>query len=598
MTPRMTRPTPTRLPRGVAPAVQRQRAPWRLALLVVALAAGALYAGRSYLIGRSLAWQATRGLAALAEADSPTRVRAALDRWEHETRAFWEPRRPEFIAHLFTRYPLEDRRVRLLLTRVSGADYGPRRADWQRWYDAYRRGLAGDPPQVPRREAVTLQLAWRAPVGLTAWFTTILPLDGQIYVASLGAAFDDVEDSADGIVRVDGATGEAGWLFNPPPVYRGPRDVIGLAAGEECLFVACYNGAVFCVDAAGQSCWHVHVSDPIVAPPLSIDINRDGTADVVVATRAGRVIALSGKQGKTIWVAGVARPTAGQNMLGATLAVGNVLGQADAELVVTMPPGDVEVLALQNGRSLWRHTLGAGSVAGALCRAELPTPGPPVYLADRAASVWSLAGAGRTLEAIRAHALAVHRDETLVAGLRTLSVAASADGAAGNPAGLLLACVTGEYGSGQGAVSALLPEAEYWRLPLSGAIWGTPAVADLNRDGQPDIVVATIEDTAGGVLGGALVVVSSGGHLVQRVAFDAPIECSPVVADVDGDSRLEVLVADQSGYLYCFKTEGYGPVEWGLFGGDSHNTRNAASAYAYGQRLYGYQWKWHPERAR
>jgi hypothetical protein len=53
-----------------------------------------------------------------------------------------------------------------------------------------------------------------------------------------------------------------------------------------------------------------------------------------------------------------------------------------------------------------------------------------------------------------------------------------------------------------------------------------------------------------------------------------------------------------AGYLYCFKTDGYGPVEWGLFGGDSHNTRNAACAYAYGQRLYGYQWKWRPERAR
>lgn len=573
--------------------------------LVVLVLAGGFWAARWYSTRRSLAWQVRRGLEELEAADTPQKLRAALDRWDTATRPNWEPRLDEFITLLFRDYPLEDQRVRLLLTRVAAADYGNRRADWQRWYDDRRRRRQGLPAQVARKEAVTLKPRWVAPVGLTAWFTTILPLDGQIYVASLGASFDDASDAADGVVRVDGASGTAELLFMPPPEHRGPRDVIGIAAGDEGLFAACHNGSVYYINAQGSLLWHVHAGDPIVAPPLAVDTNLDGITDVIVATHGGKVMALSGRQGKTTWVASVARPAAGQKLLGTTLALGNVMGQAEPELVVTMPPGQIEVLALRTGRSLWRHDLAAGNVAGAICGAGRPAAArsePSAYAGDRAACIWSLVNVGRSLEAVRWCALATRRDETLVAGLRTLRIAdgrelgARRGGAPGSTmaSSLLLACLTGDYTAGRGALCALLAEGEYWRLPLDGAIWGTPAVADLNADGQAEVVVASIEPGAADQMVGVVTIVSSNGHVLQRTVVDAPIECSPVVADVDGDGRLEVLVADQSGRLHCYATDGYGPVEWGLHAGDSHNTRNAVNAYDYGQRLYGYQWQWRP----
>jgi hypothetical protein len=64
---------------------------------------------------------------------------------------------------------------------------------------------------------------------------------------------------------------------------------------------------------------------------------------------------------------------------------------------------------------------------------------------------------------------------------------------------------------------------------------------------------------------------------------------------VDGDGRLELLVADQAGWLCCFATERIGPVEWGLLGGDSHNTRNRQHAYSFGQVPAGAQWNWKPD---
>ncbi len=566
-----------------------------LVLLAVAGAALLIFGGQWLFLRQSLAWQVRRGLELLPDVHNPAAVRVGLDRWEEETRSHWEGRRAELVNYLFDAYPLEDPRTRLLLTRVAGADYGAGREDWERWYEDHRRQQLGLPPQVGRREAVALELRWEAPIGLTAWFSTIIPLDGQIYVSSLGAEFDVATDVADGLVRVNGATGVAELFFSPPPEHRGPRDVIGIAAGEGGLFVACYNGTVYFVGFDARVGWSMHAGDPVMGPPLSIDANRDGTADVLVVTRGGKVVALNGRQGRTLWVANVSRPASDSTLIGSGLTLGDVLGTDEPEVVATLPTGTVEVLALRSGRSLARLELPPGTIAGPVSRSGLSSPGPPLYVGDRAATIWSLATSNQRAELVRWQFAGVRRDETLVAGLRTLAVrGVGAPATAPGPAEWLLACPTGEYAGRRGAVCALAADGIQWRYPVDGAVWSTPAVADLNGDGRAEIVVASIEPIGNAGLRGVLTVLSSTGHALARQYFDAAIECAPVVADVDGDARLDVLVADQSGRLYCLATHGYGPIEWGLYAGDSHNTRNARDAYAYGQAPFGYQARWTP----
>lgn len=564
------------------------RGRWLVALLTVLTLAGGWWAARSFLRHGSARWQVRRGFELLANVGSAAEVAGVLDRWEAQLPERWKARPDRLIEYLCRQCPLDDRRTRLLLTRLSGADYGDRVADWQRWWEAQVRMAAGQLPAVPRGEAVHLEHRWAAPVGLSAWFTTILPLDGQVYVASLGTAFDDRADDADGVVRVDGTTGAAEYLFLPPSrAGRGPRDVVGIAAADEGLFVACFDGTVYLVGRDGTERWSTHVGGPIVGPPLSVDFSGDDVSDVIVCTEAGKVVALSGQTGRTAWVANVGSYPPAAGLLGAMLALGDVLPeQRGLELVVTFPPGDVRVLALRSGDVRWRHELSAGCVAGAICRGE-PPEGLPAHLGDRAARVWTLVGGLDDLSAVPWGALALHADETLIAGLRTLQAPR------GEPP-VLLACPTGEYDGRRGAVCAVGPEGVRWRYPVGGAIWGTPAVADLNRDGEPEIVVAAIEPDAGGAVLGALTVLSAAGHPLAWHMFERALECSPVVADVDGDGGLEVLVADQSGLLHCFGTGRFGRVLWGLAGGDSHNTNNAANAFAWGQVPNGYQWRWRP----
>ncbi len=579
---------PTRRRRGRASRARPLARVLAIVVLLAAVVAVTLWQWSRW----SLTWQVRQGLTLLEGADTPAKTLAALAVWEDRTRDNWVERADELVTLLYSEYSLSDRRVRLMLTRISGSDYGDRLEDWQRWHATRRRISQGLQPLVSRREAVTLVPRWKSPIGLTAWFSTILPLDGYIYVASLGTGLDSPGDQADGVVRVNGVDGTSELFFAPPPEHRGPRDVIGLAADEEGLFVAGHNGSVYAIGFDGSARWHMHVGDQIVAPPLAVDTNLDGVTDVVVVTRAGKAVALSGHSGRTSWVTTLAAPAADASLLGTTLCLGAVSDVAARELVVTLPTGDVSLLAVRDGRLLWGRLLAAGTVAGAVCTGldneqSDAVSSPAAYVADSVGDVWALVGVPDDVAIVGWQSLAIRHDETLVASPRLI-------GPGPDQPALLIACPTGHYSGNRGAVCVASAEGIVWRLAVGGAIWGTPAVADLNGDRRPEVVVTSIEPRGDEDVGGALSIISSAGHCLRRVAFDAALESSPVVADVDGDGYLEILVADQAGWLHCYATERYGPVLWGSAGGDSHNTRHPANAFSYGQVPAGYQRQWRP----
>ncbi len=572
---------------STAASATPRRSPRRLAYALLAVV-GVVAAGVliwQVMIGRGVEVQVRKGVALLERAGTVAETRAALAAWASDMRAALGARETQLLRLLCTEASLADPHRRLLLVYLTNADYGARVEAWQRWLATRERVADGQQPRPPRAERVNLEPRWEAPVGLTAWFSTIIPLEGQIYVASLGTAFDRDDDQADGVVRVDGRTGASAMLFVPPARDgSGPRDVVGLAAGDACLFVACYNGYVYCIDPDGGTVWRLHAGAPIVAPPLALDFNGDDRTDVVVVTEAGKAVAASGETGKTAWVHDVFEPAPAEDVLGATLAVGDVLGDGGLEIVVTVPSGVVDVLDARTGRTRSRHSLGLGTVAGVVC-GNGAAHGVPAHVGDRAAGVWALTTGEDGVVPVLWSALGMRGGETLVAGLRALHREP-------NEPPVVLACPTGTYGDALGSVCALTATGLRWRWGAGGAIWGTPALADISGDRVPEVVVATIEPGRDGTVRGTVSVVSHEGHLLWRTALPAAIECSPVVADVDADHRLEVLVADQAGVLHCFGTGRYGPVLWGLAAGDSHNSRNAASAFSFGQAPARYQWQW------
>jgi hypothetical protein len=65
-----------------------------------------------------------------------------------------------------------------------------------------------------------------------------------------------------------------------------------------------------------------------------------------------------------------------------------------------------------------------------------------------------------------------------------------------------------------------------------------PVVADLDRDGRPEVVVGTAN-------GKLLVLDLAGGGLLWSLdVSEKPIEADPAIADLNGDGILDILVAD------------------------------------------------------
>lgn len=568
---------------------QARRRTWRVALAVLILAA-VVWGGytlrnvwRNWTFKQVLARSATL----LAAADTPERIRAALSVWERETSRRWSPNEESFVDFLINNPRFAERSAQQTLARVTGANYGDRRSDWERWLENKRRAARDDAPLVPRTERVRLQHRWTAPVGLTAWFSTILAVDGQIYVASLGTRFGSTGDTADGVVRVNGADGTAEIHFSPPAPVNNPRDIVGVAFANDGLLVAVYDGMIYALDRTGAIRWQARVGSPAVAAPLVLDTNRDDVMDVVVATRAGDVVALSGRNGHTSWVARVAAPDQRtQSSLGATLALGDLQGDSVCELLVTYPDGAAAVVRAADGRVIWQHDFPV-TVDGGIC-APRNAGAEQCWLTERTGVVWSLNATNSGFECLPLNVLvATHSEEHVIAGLRTLQLP-------GVDLPALLSCPTGPYASTGGAVVTLGPGGVLWRCPVPGTIWGTPAIADLNGDARAEIVIGLIQPNPGGPPRGALIIISQRGHILAQEPLSDGVEAAPVVADVDGDGRLDILVADQAGRLHCFATRGYGPVEWGTLHGDSHNTRNATNAYAFGQVPFGMQFRWVP----
>jgi hypothetical protein len=102
-----------------------------------------------------------------------------------------------------------------------------------------------------------------------------------------------------------------------------------------------------------------------------------------------------------------------------------------------------------------------------------------------------------------------------------------------------------------------------WSYSFTGdddVLTGGVAVADLSRDGVPEIVFATYSPVAGK---GALYVLDGGGNLAWRIPLPGRGAMSvPTIADVDGDGTLEIAVslkdAGDDGEVLLYSVPGSG----------------------------------------
>ncbi|HMF44667.1 MAG TPA: FG-GAP-like repeat-containing protein, partial [Polyangia bacterium] len=316
--------------------------------------------------------------------------------------------------------------------------------------------------------------------------------------------------------------GPGGIAGLPPPspvwthpsansIFYAPRAVDLDGDGSLEVVVAGGNempkfGEVMALDAkTGAVRWHTSADAELYSSPAFLDVNGDGIKDVFVGGRDTTMIAVDGANGAVLWNFTDANPVRESLFYNfyTPIVIPDQTGDGLPDLLVAngggdgIPPGEAQPAAQLGVLSSVDGTI----VAAATVPDGMPTYMSPILLPDDgAASPTILFGTG---------------GETWTGALWETSLSAVMAGDIGGARMLVT-------GSGKGMIAP-------------------PALADLDRDGRLDIIVATFD--------GRLVVISGSTKDViwQQTFAGSESYTTPAIGFFDGDDVPDVFAVFLSG---------------------------------------------------
>ncbi|MBW3022434.1 PQQ-binding-like beta-propeller repeat protein, partial [Candidatus Woesearchaeota archaeon] len=88
----------------------------------------------------------------------------------------------------------------------------------------------------------------------------------------------------------------------------------------------------------------------------------------------------------------------------------------------------------------------------------------------------------------------------------------------------------------------------YWVFETEGRIMNKVAVADINKDGEPEIVFGSCDNN--------VYAINNKGKMLWSYETDFWVVATPLIIDIDGDGRLEVIAGSYDNTLYVLDGEG------------------------------------------
>lgn len=411
--------------------------------------------------------------------------------------------------------------------------------------------------QTAKSKAMTSQfpLQWKTPIGVTTYRTNMLYHNGRVYIGSNGVSRESRQDEKDGVYAIDPKTGAVKARYVVP--FAGDNDVTGIAISDNKLFFGTDNFYFFCFDlASGEELWKYPLPYDVESAPVTSDFNGDGTADVSFSVEGHGFYALNGKDGSAIWVNDSISSHNGN--VSPVLVDVNKDGVMDVITAGRGTPNSDDIdgfkmahygdyhLALdgKTGKILWAVPSGAGihsspflcNYGGETCLALLDCYGE-FQLVTAQGKVKSKAQFGYGYF----NSPVMTKDgHLIIAGL-----------------GIEYADKYLKTDVREGA-PYLTNDAPHESVELNGQrCSATTMLADVLGKGKPQAIGVTEE--------GLLFIMKTDGTPIQTYNISKGAEASVMVRDVDGDGKLEILVANLDGYLYCYGTTSAGKVELGQF---------------------------------
>lgn len=338
-------------------------------------------------------------------------------------------------------------------------------------------------------------------------------------------------------LRVRALEGKWGIEIWRSPILAGPLTGSPVVSdfnndGFEDVAIASAENAIFMgFTALENPRWlHMDLEQPIKAIMSATDLTGDGIANLLVGTETGQILfidALNRRIVGTLNVNEELNKAMGRfdhnNQIRFPVALGDVNGDAVQDLVSGTVQGNLIVFNGENLKRLWYDTMSVTDSPNSVSRS-----GPNYAMGD--------------LDGDNLMDVALLNHEKL----RALK------------------------GLGQGKDRKMV----LWQLPnVTGEEYiGYPVLADFNKNGTMDVLVACNR--------GKLFIFegSTGITLWESDGSRSDIVSAPLVADLDNDSHLDIVVMRKDGRVYKLRTNTrvkQSAVLWGQIFGNSKNTNLA-----------------------
>lgn len=403
---------------------------------------------------------------------------------------------------------------------------------------------------------------WKTYIGQTTYRSNILLHQNKIWVGSNGNTLErNANDENDAVFALDTKTGNVLAKIQPigkPNDTETPDfDVNGIAIEGTKLFFGTDYKVLYCYDIDKKEfLWQYSTPTDAVGGnygniescPLLADLNGDGESDVVITVRGKGVVAVNGKTGKPIWV--------------------NILSQAEGAFLTSPCSVDVNkdnvpdiitggwgteyesylyALDGKNGKILWQFRLGSGLKSSpSIIHKGKKTA---ILVASTYSIVYMVDLKGQPLYAVN---LNMPEQAPFFGG------------------------ISGLFASPILTPNETLGIGSAWWSDKQDGFWVTHLQkATLNEEKGLKVVDRSLSNftsanriSASAVVAQVnnknwqLIVPTEKGRLLlydekkktmQTFQLPAGSETTPFIGDIDGDRKLELLLATYDGYLYCYQ---------------------------------------------
>jgi outer membrane protein assembly factor BamB len=407
-------------------------------------------------------------------------------------------------------------------------------------------------------------LKWKVKIGVTTYRTNMVFHEGNIYVGSNGEDRNAKLDKLDGVYKVDAKLGTINHHFQTQ--LLGDNDVNGVVIGNGRIYFGGDDRHFYCFDLETKNeIWKRHVGFEVESCPVLADMNGDEKLDVIFNAEGSGLTVLDGITGKLIWFNDTITNHSG-NMTPAVLDL-NGDGTPDVVTAGRGKPNSSKIdtwkmshygdyhfaLDGKTGNLVWVQESGAGIHAS-----------PCIRVKDQ---VITIAG----LDAYGELTYIDHKGNQIFGasyGYDCFSspILSKNDRLiVGSKNTISVTGIAPEYIlTHEEGHTYITEDAPYKSIEMGGKLSATPVVADILGNGKLQMIVA---DESGN-----LVIADEDANELKRFKLTAGAEASCYIGDIDQDGQLELLVADLDGYLSCYDTKSAGEVFWGSYRGNKLNT--------------------------